>query len=92
MALEQRQQVLLVQAELFRQQVAVPGKDSDALRARFPQPVAVGAGDIGGKVVAVVLDDAHFQPACPQQRDQFFQQRGLAAVMHTADGQHRRVF
>ena len=90
MALEQRQQVLLRQAEHLGQQIALAGVDRHALGPRFPQAVAVGAGDIGGEIMAVVLDNAHFQPPAAQGRQKLFQQRRLAAVVQAADG-HRRA-
>ena len=91
MALEQGQQILLGEAERFREQIALPGKDSHALGSGFAQAEAVGAGDIGGEIVAVVLDNAHFQPPAAQGRQKLFQQRRLAAVVQAADGQHRRA-
>ena len=62
MALEQGQQVLLGQAELLRQQVALPGVHGHALGPGLPQPAAVGAGRIRGKIAAVVFDDPTFSP------------------------------
>ena len=91
-ALKQGQQVLLGQAELLRQQVALPGVHGHALGPGLPQPAAVGAGRIRGKIAAVVFDDPHLQPAAAQDGQQFFQQSGLSAAMHAADGQHRRAF
>ena len=91
MALEERQQVLLRQAEHLGQQIALAGVDRHPLGPRFPQAVAVGAGDIGGEIMAVVLDNAHFQPPAAQGRQKLFQQRRLAAVVQAADGQHRRA-
>ena len=87
MALKQGQQILLVQAEFLRQQVAAARKDRHALGPRFPQAVAVGAGDIGSEIMAVVLDNAHFPPPAAQGRQKLFQQRRLAAV-RLADQRH----
>ena len=91
MPLEQGQQILLGQAEFLGQQIAGAGVDRHAFGPCFPQTEAVGAGHIRGKIVAVVLDDAHLQPLPAQSRQQFFQQGGLAAVVYAADGQHRRA-
>ena len=59
MTLEQGKQILLGQAEFLGQQIARAGIDRHALGTGFPQTVAVGAGHVRGKIVAVVLDDAH---------------------------------
>ena len=59
MPLEQGQQILLGQAEFLGQQIAGAGVDRHALGTGFPQTVAVGAGHVRGKIVAVVLDDSY---------------------------------
>ena len=82
---------LLRQAEHLGQQIALAGVDRHPLGPCFPQAVAVGAGDIGSEIMAVVLDNAHFQPPAAQGRQKLFQQRRLAAVVQAADGQHRRA-
>ena len=73
MALKQGQQILLVQAEFLRQQVAAARKDRHTLGPGLPQAEAVGARHVGGEIVAVMLDDTHLQAPCPQQGDDFFQ-------------------
>ena len=87
-ALKQGKQVLLVQAEFLGQQIAPRAEHGHTGGSGIVEP---GCVRIGG-VQLCLPDDAHFQPAGLEHREQRGQQRGLAAALGTADGQHGRMF
>ena len=87
MALEQSQQVLLVQAELLGKQIAPGSKHGHTLGTGLMQAVGLG----GQAQVVSLADHAHLQPAALEHRQQRGQQSGLAAACGTADSQHCRM-
>ena len=88
MALKQSKQVLLVQAEFLGQQIAPCAEHGHSGSAGIVEPGGVGVGG----VQLCLPDDAYFQPAGLEHREQRGQQRSFAAAFGTADGQHGRMF